>query len=110
MMDNCTLKELERRVHELDKSLSVHQTANAKDLQYIETALKLQATEYERRLQILNHEADQLKKMQATYLPRESWEETIRGLVSSRDQLIGRKDAITVVISIVTAGLASWIL
>ena len=35
------------------------------------TALKLQVSEYERRLELLNNEARQLKDMQATYLPRE---------------------------------------
>lgn len=34
-------------------------------------ALKLQAKEYERRLEILNHEAQKLATMQATYMPRE---------------------------------------
>jgi len=36
-----------------------------------EAALALQAKEYERRLSSLNHEAEQLKAMQATYMPRE---------------------------------------
>lgn len=40
----------------------------------IKLALDLQAEEYERRLEILNGEAEQLRDMQATYLPRESFE------------------------------------
>lgn len=39
--------------------------------------LKLQAKEYERRLEALNHEADQLKNMQATYTPREVFDRTV---------------------------------
>jgi len=34
--------------------------------------LSLQAREYERRLDILNHEAEQLKTMQINYVPRET--------------------------------------
>lgn len=36
-------------------------------------ALMLQASEYDRRLAILNHEAEQLKAMQKTYIPRETY-------------------------------------
>jgi hypothetical protein len=43
-------------------------------LQGAKEALKLQADEYERRLEILNHEAQQLKDMQTTYIPRETYE------------------------------------
>jgi hypothetical protein len=37
-------------------------------------ALILQAQEYQRRLDILNGEAERLKNMQETYLPRETYE------------------------------------
>lgn len=39
--------------------------------------LKLQAKEYERRLEMLNHEADQLKEMQSRYTPREVFDRTV---------------------------------
>ena len=39
-----------------------------------EDAVKLQAAEYHRRLDDLNHEAERLKSMQGTYLPRELYE------------------------------------
>lgn len=39
-------------------------------------ALKLQAKEYERRLEALNHEAEQLKNMQATYVSKEVFDRT----------------------------------
>jgi biopolymer transport protein ExbB/TolQ len=40
----------------------------------LDKALELQAKEYERRLDNLNHEAQQLKDMQSTYVPREAYE------------------------------------
>jgi predicted RNase H-like nuclease (RuvC/YqgF family) len=40
-------------------------------------ALKLQAKEYERRLEGLNHEADQLKNMQSTYTSKEVFDRTM---------------------------------
>jgi hypothetical protein len=39
-----------------------------------ERALNLQAREYERRLDMLNNEAERLRNMQITYLPREVYE------------------------------------
>ena len=38
------------------------------------TALELQAKEYERRLNSLNGEAERLRYMQSTYMPREVYE------------------------------------
>jgi FtsZ-binding cell division protein ZapB len=49
-------------------------------LQVKEEALKLQATEYERRLASLNHEAEQLKSMQNTYIPREVFDRTVESM------------------------------
>ena len=46
----------------------------------VEKARTLQAEEYERRLALLNHEAAQLKDMQATYVPREVFEGTINAI------------------------------
>lgn len=96
-------------LHELDKAIAVQKAEHAKDIAYLETARQLQAAEYERRLEILNHEAEQLKSMQATYLPREQWEETIRGLVAYRDQLIGRQEIVTLITAALTALLVNWV-
>ncbi len=67
----------------------------------------LQAKEYERRLTALNHEADQLKSMQSTYLPRESYDiahkelnKKVDILQSFKDNLTGRMVIIPVIISI----------
>ena len=40
-------------------------------MDYIEKAIILQAKEYERRLEALNHEGDQLKNMQTSYVSQD---------------------------------------
>jgi|ERR1044071_5142591 hypothetical protein len=81
-----------------------------------ETALKLQAKEYDRRLEALNHEAEQLKKMQATYLPREVGENKIGRLEEDvtvlklwKSNLMGRL-AIAGGIIVLVAGLIGAVL
>ena len=71
-----------------------------------EKALKIKTAEVERRLHDLNGEAERLRKMQATYLPREvyeskmsQFEDSIKSLTSFKDNLIGRM--------IVTAGIVA---
>ena len=44
----------------------------AGEVRALREARDLQAKEYERRLEMLNHEAVQLKAMQGTYVPRET--------------------------------------
>lgn len=53
----------------------------------MERALKLQSSEYERRLTDLNHKAEQLKDMQMTYLPRETYEVQHKQLTDRFDDL-----------------------
>lgn len=78
-----------------------------------EKALKIQAQEYERRLENLNHEAERLRLMQETYLPREvakgmfdsviadikALRVEIKDLQKSRDEGVGKMYIITVLIS-----------
>lgn len=45
---------------------------------WAEKALKLQATEYERRLEALNGEAGRLREMQQTYIPREIFDRSLQ--------------------------------
>lgn len=56
-----------------------------------EKALKLQSREYERRLEALNGEAERLRKMQSTYVPREVYEakydELVANIEKNRTQL-----------------------
>lgn len=54
----------------------------------LNVALKLQAKEYERRLNSLNGEAGQLKQMQATYTPRETFERTLEQLRKDIESLM----------------------
>ena len=54
----------------------------------VEKARELQAAEYERRLALLNHEAAQLKDMQAMYVPREVFEGTMKELGGKIDKMI----------------------
>ncbi len=56
-------------------------------LQGAKDALALQAREYERRLDILNNEADRLRDIQATYLPRELYEAGHRELTTKIESL-----------------------
>ena len=46
----------------------------AGEIRALREARDLQAKEYERRLETLNHEAAQLKSMQSSYVPRETYD------------------------------------
>lgn len=50
-----------------------------------EKALQIQATEYERRLEVLNHEAAQLKDMQSTYVSRDLFDATIKEISAKHE-------------------------
>jgi len=70
-------------------------------------ALTKQAAEYERRLSALNHEAAQLKDMQATYMPRELYNSEMKGireelkeLNAFKNNLIGKLVIVPVLVSI----------
>jgi hypothetical protein len=59
----------------------------------IEHARRIQFDEYARRLSDLNHEAERLRVMQVSYVPRELFErldEEVEALQSFRDTLIGK--------------------
>lgn len=73
---------------------------------FTEHALKLQAREYERRLDILNGEAQRLKDMQETYVLKTEWDikhdalcKIVDDLQSFKDNMSGRQSIITVVIA-----------
>ena len=65
---SLTLKELLTQRIDLLEKLEDERFHN------INVAITLQSKETERRLGLLNGEADRLKRMQATYLPREVYE------------------------------------
>lgn len=104
----CTTKELEIKYYDLDKQIAIERTVHLKDKEALATALELQAKEYERRLDLLNHEAQQLKDMQATYVPRELFDTTIKelnkeisALKQYKDNAMGKQSILTVVISVI---------
>lgn len=75
-------------------------------------ALDLGAKETERRLDLLNGEAERLRLIQATYLPREVYDanyselrKEIVGLNSSRDIQNGRNSVLSGVIAFTTSVL-----
>lgn len=59
--------------------------------------LKKQAIEYERRLGELNHEAEQLKDMQITYVSRELFDAAIKEMTAKIDRM---RDTINIAIGI----------
>jgi len=70
-------------------------------------ALDIQTRELQRRLELLNGEADRLRMMQATYVPREVWErhgETLASelqtLVKARERDIGRISVIAGLVAV----------
>lgn len=76
----------------------------------LKQAIKLQAKEYERRLQGLNHEAEQLKDMQSTYLPRaefsitnEEIKKELKTLTAFRDNSTGKNSIISGVVAAVVS-------
>jgi hypothetical protein len=85
--------------------IAIAELRTSVDLQFrnAERALEKQADEYERRLSILNGEAQRLKDMQIKYLPRETFE-TIQ-----RENSAGRRLAITIassaMVSLLVTGL-----
>jgi hypothetical protein len=56
-------------------------------LESMEEAKELQAVEYARRLELLNNEAERLRCMQSTYLPREVFDVKTTEISSKLDEL-----------------------
>jgi len=59
-----------------------------------ETALQLQATEYERRLEVLNHAHDEAVRVQNTYVPRDLFDERLMDLSKQRDEDMKWRDEV----------------
>jgi DNA repair exonuclease SbcCD ATPase subunit len=55
-------------------------------------ALKIQAREYERRLEALNGEANRLRELEATYVSKEFYEAHHEGIHSEISDLKGKMD------------------
>lgn len=77
-----------------------------------EKALIIQAREYERRLEILNHEAERLRLMQTSYIPREVYESEMKEINAKVQMLIDKQNkqagwvaAISIILTLVMFGL-----
>ena len=76
-------------------------------------ALELQSKEYSRRLESLNGEAEHLRKMQATYVPRETYDNAHGELNKKVDELQAFKEhsqgenSRAVLVSIIAAVVAA---
>ncbi len=108
--------DLNEKLHEIDRRLSVHEVSHNKDMQSLSKALDLQAVEYERRLTSLNGEAARLREMQAHYVPRELYEQyqgevnkTIAELRSYRDTNLGRQAVIATIIPVIVSVVFWWL-
>lgn len=90
--------------------VAVLEERQKKDVEAAFQALHLQFEEYQRRLNILNGEAERLREMQATYLPREVWDNNLLivrkeldELKAYRDKASGRQTVISGVIAAVVS-------
>ena len=71
-------------------------------------ALSLQAREYTRRLEALNHEAQKLTTMQATYVSREVYDAKIKELDTLTNELKISKEVLAAKASM-PAVIVSWV-
>ncbi len=108
--------DFNEKLHALDRRLSIHEISQAKDLAAVEKARELQAIEYSRRLEILNGEASRLRDIQATYVPRELYEQrhdeigkAITELRRYRDTNLGRQAVIATIIPVIISLLFLWL-
>jgi hypothetical protein len=66
----------------LDERITALNNMTSLTFLYHEKALELRSKELDRRLEFLNGEADRLRLMQATYVPRETFDAETKGKVS----------------------------
>jgi hypothetical protein len=90
--ENPIEKYLNLKIEALDKIINTRLEAQDK-------ALELQAKKYDEHLASLNHEAAQLKEMQATYLPRETYDIQYSELKTYKDRMDGKASSLSVLIS-----------
>jgi hypothetical protein len=94
--------------HHIDKSLAVLAERVERKFEALEGAIRLQASEYERRLELLNHEAAQLKSMQETYLQKSLYQSEYKEVLNKIASIQSWKDASSSRI-ITIAGIAGTI-
>lgn len=88
-----TQREFDNRIKELERvhALMVKREKEKVSIQLrsLARALKLQAKEYERRLQDLNHAHTQAQERNASYIPRETFDNvtsTLRGRIEALER------------------------
>jgi hypothetical protein len=121
-------KEKCDRITGLEKELAVLREDHNKDMERIEEqvdlkfeakekALLIDTREMQRRLDFLNGEAERLRQMQATYLPRETYNENRREMMGCINELeeranrteafqnnsLGRQAVMIVVVSVLVS-------
>jgi len=79
--------QLADKIAGLDKKTSILEEKLELKFENADHALDLQSKEYLRRLDMLNGEGERLRSMQATYLPRETYEINHKELCNKIDEL-----------------------
>jgi hypothetical protein len=110
----CSVRELELRVVQLElsrvrieKDVEYHQELYSGERSATKAALDIATKGLDGHLLLLNGEADRLRLMQATYLPREVYAAEIKELRKDiielrefKSNLLGRQSIISVVVSV----------
>lgn len=107
-------------MEDIEARIVTLEVAHNKDIAYIkrefalqlasnDKALELQAAEISRRLNELNGEAERLKEMQGSYLPREKFDDferrteiELKGVVALKGQIKGTIVMIAAIVSMIT--------
>lgn len=107
-----TDQDSERQILELhlrlrDERMAHIATLFEQKLLAAEKALQLQALEYERRLEALNHAHAEAVKVQNTYVPRELFEQRGRDWLAKREEDMKWRDEINIKLSRGEGGTAA---
>jgi hypothetical protein len=99
----CALRE---SLHATTRNLAVLEARLLASERATERALQLQAAEYERRLEILNHAHTQRVEREATYVRRDMHEKDISQLRTDITDLKDYKSRLMGIVSVVSAAVA----
>lgn len=85
----------EKTLNELQVDVAILEERLRQQKESSEKALLLQAAAYDKHLEALNHEADQLKSMQSSYIPREVYERDNKEVQEKLDKLTKWQDVMS---------------
>lgn len=91
-MGEVTLREIDQRFDEVKRQLSDFEKHLAAQREADMTALRLQAAEYERRLDVLNHAHEEARAVQAVTVTRERFDDYTRTEQEKRELALQRVD------------------